>query len=135
MGRFHHEIIGNSVQIGNGPAAVTGDDPCILPLALEPGRRRERMIRKSEDLPQTYCMAFEDTRPKCCICGEIRAPGSIPIGPGLFLWGLRTFTRKYWRNRMLRNEIAFTKQALLSTKDWDAYQAILHKCLAAPRPP
>lgn len=31
---------------------------------------------------------------------------------------------------MLRNEIAFTKQALLSTKDWDTYQAILHKCLA-----
>lgn len=30
---------------------------------------------------------------------------------------------------MLKNEIAFTKQALLSTKDWDTYQAILHKCL------
>ena len=36
---------------------------------------------------------------------------------------------------MLKNEIAFTKQALLSTKDWDTYQAILHKCLAAARPP
>ena len=36
---------------------------------------------------------------------------------------------------MLKNEIAFTKQALLSTKDWDTYQAILHKCLAATRPP
>lgn len=80
-------------------------------------------------------MASEDTGPKCCICGEIRAPGSILIGPGAFFW-LRTFTPKYGRTyQMLKNEIAFTKQALLSTKDWDTYQAILHKCLAARRPP
>ncbi len=26
-------------------------------------------------------------------------------------------------------ETAFTKQALLATKDWDTYQAILRKCL------
>lgn len=32
---------------------------------------------------------------------------------------------------MPKNEIAFTKQALLSTKDWDTFQAILHKCLSA----
>ncbi len=30
---------------------------------------------------------------------------------------------------MLKNEIAFTKQALLATKDWDTYQAILRLCL------
>lgn len=30
---------------------------------------------------------------------------------------------------MPKNEIAFTKQALLATKDWDTYQAILHRCL------
>jgi hypothetical protein len=92
------------------------------------------MIRKSEDLPQTYCMAFEDTRPKCCICGEIRAPGSILIGPGAF-FSCGPSPLGYWRILMLKNEIAFTKQALLSTKDWDTYQAILHKCLAATRPP
>jgi len=31
---------------------------------------------------------------------------------------------------MLRNEIAFTKQAILATKDWDTFQAILRKCLS-----
>lgn len=31
---------------------------------------------------------------------------------------------------MTRNELAFAKQALLSTKDWDTFQAILRKCLS-----
>lgn len=31
---------------------------------------------------------------------------------------------------MTRNELAFAKQAVLATKDWDTYQAILRKCLA-----
>ncbi len=30
---------------------------------------------------------------------------------------------------MTRNELAYAKQALLSTKDWDTFQAILRKCL------
>ena len=32
---------------------------------------------------------------------------------------------------MTRNELAYAKQALLSTKDWDTFQAILRKCLAS----
>jgi hypothetical protein len=35
---------------------------------------------------------------------------------------------------MTRNELAFAKQALLSTKDWDTFQAILRKCLARQAP-
>ena len=33
---------------------------------------------------------------------------------------------------MNNKEIAFTKQAILSTKDWDAYQAMMRKCLRVP---
>jgi hypothetical protein len=33
---------------------------------------------------------------------------------------------------MIKNELAFAKQAALATKDWDTYQAILRKCLASP---
>jgi hypothetical protein len=32
---------------------------------------------------------------------------------------------------MDNREIAFTKQAVLATKDWDTYQAILRRCLRA----
>jgi hypothetical protein len=34
---------------------------------------------------------------------------------------------------MLKNEIAFAKQALLSTRDWDTFQAILRRCLTPAR--
>jgi hypothetical protein len=34
--------------------------------------------------------------------------------------------------QMDRKELAFTKQAILSTKDWDAYQAMIRKCLRVP---
>jgi hypothetical protein len=34
----------------------------------------------------------------------------------------------------MKNELAFTKQAALATKDWDTYQAILRKCLASQAP-
>ena len=30
---------------------------------------------------------------------------------------------------MSKNEIAFTKQCALSTKDWDVYQVIIRKCI------
>lgn len=30
---------------------------------------------------------------------------------------------------MIRSEIAFAKTGVLSTRDWDTYQAILRKCL------
>ncbi|WP_163339744.1 hypothetical protein [Desulfopila sp. IMCC35008] len=30
---------------------------------------------------------------------------------------------------MSAREVAFTKQSVISTKDWDVYQAILRKCL------
>jgi len=35
---------------------------------------------------------------------------------------------------MMKNELAFAKQAALATKDWDTYQAILRKCLASQAP-
>ena len=35
---------------------------------------------------------------------------------------------------MTENERAFAKQALLSTKDWDTFQAILRKCLSSRSP-
>ncbi len=50
---MHVCIIGNSVKIGDGPAAVNGDEYCMLSL---PDKGWEdaviRMIRKSEDLPE-----------------------------------------------------------------------------------
>lgn len=30
---------------------------------------------------------------------------------------------------MSAREVAFTKQGVITTKDWDVYQAILRKCL------
>jgi hypothetical protein len=30
---------------------------------------------------------------------------------------------------MDKRELAFAKQAILGTKDWDTYQAIIRKCL------
>ncbi len=33
---------------------------------------------------------------------------------------------------MEKNELAFAKQALLATRDWDTYQAIIRKCLRIP---
>ena len=43
---------GNSVRIGDGPAAVTGDDRCILSLILSREGAASRMNRESEDLPE-----------------------------------------------------------------------------------
>lgn len=36
---------------------------------------------------------------------------------------------------MPKNEIAFTKQALLATRDWDTFQALLRKCLTTRKIP
>ena len=33
---------------------------------------------------------------------------------------------------MEKNELAFAKQAILATRDWDTYQAIIRKCLRIP---
>ena len=47
-------LIGNSVKIGDGPAAVTGDTAAKKPLTFDNrlGRSGNKwMIRKSEDLP------------------------------------------------------------------------------------
>jgi hypothetical protein len=35
----------------------------------------------------------------------------------------------YQEEQMENRELAFSKQAILATKDWDTYQAILRKCL------
>ncbi len=47
----------------------------------------------------------------------------------------RTFTLSNWRMCMPKNEIAFTKQALLATRDWDTFQALLRKCLTTRKIP
>jgi len=45
-------IIGNPVEIRDGPAAVIGDELCNDPLIILIGKEQIiRMIRKSEDLP------------------------------------------------------------------------------------
>jgi hypothetical protein len=63
-----------------------------------------------------------------CICGEIRAPRSILfIGLGAFFAPDPIFQEEQMENR----ELAFTKQAILATKDWDTYQVILRRCLRA----
>jgi len=47
------DLKGNPVKIGNGPAAVTGDEISTMPLSAQCGWEggESRMIRKSEDLP------------------------------------------------------------------------------------
>jgi len=35
---------------------------------------------------------------------------------------------------MLKAEVAFAKSGVLSTRDWDTYQAILRKCLSFKKP-
>ena len=97
------------------------------PLAKWLGRRGEWLIRESEDLPQSSLMTFAEQRSIACICGEIRAPGSIFWFRAFFC--LVNLQPAPWEEPMLKNELAFTKQALLATKDWDTYQAILRRCL------
>ncbi len=36
---------------------------------------------------------------------------------------------------MQNTEISFAKTGLLTTRDWDTYQAILRKCLRFKKPP
>jgi hypothetical protein len=56
-------------------------------------------------------------------------PDQLLIGPGaFFLLRAAPFRRKQMENK----ELAFTKQAILATKDWDTYQAIIRKCLRIP---
>ena len=48
-------LTGNPVGIGSGPAAVTGDKPCILSLFVFEGGWEGAgvwMIREPEDLPE-----------------------------------------------------------------------------------
>ncbi len=41
----------------------------------------------------------------------------------------RTFLR---RQQMDKRELAFAKQAVLATRDWDTYRAIIRRCLRVP---
>ncbi len=54
---------------------------------------------------------------------------NVKIGPGLFCFRAAPFQGG---KQMNRKELAFTKQAILSTKDWDAYQVMMRKCLRIP---
>jgi hypothetical protein len=51
---------------------------------------------------------------------------------GIFL--LQAFIPRKRRLTMMKNEIAFAKQAVLTTRDWDTFQAILRKCLSYKPP-
>jgi hypothetical protein len=54
---------------------------------------------------------------------------SYPLVWGFFISGPQPYQEE---QQMEKKEIAFTKQAILTTKDWDAYQAIIRKCLRTP---
>jgi len=45
------------VEIGDGPAAVTGDERCIIVTDQRLGRRGGRMNRESEYLPETNSLS------------------------------------------------------------------------------
>jgi len=53
------------------------------------------------------------------------------IGPGFCISGPSLQAEE---NSMLRSEIAFAKQALTATRDWDTFQAVLRKCFSVKKP-
>jgi hypothetical protein len=81
------------VEIEDGPAAVTGDRIHVEPLGTFLGRCEERMIRKSEDLPENWIMAFPWTRKPLSIRGIQGIPGSMSIGSGFFLLWIQSSSR------------------------------------------
>jgi hypothetical protein len=84
------------------------------------------VIRQSEYLPYTNDGVSGDQRLSHRICGEIRAPRSI------FYWSGGFFVLQapmYQEEQMENRELAFTKQAILATTDWDTYQILIRRCL------
>lgn len=71
-------LIGNPVKNRNGPAAVTGDESYMVPLEVfYSGRRKRRMIWKSEDLPVNIELVRFVDRNEPKMRGMKGIPGSI----------------------------------------------------------
>lgn len=49
-------------------------------------------------------------------------------------WKKSLFFKGPKEDCMLKAELAFAKSGVLSTRDWDTYQAILRKCLSFKKP-
>ena len=82
--RFHHGTRGNSVEIGDGPAAVTGDERRTVSLTARSGRRGARTSRKSEYLPETRQPPPADQGDGAETRISKGIPGSLYDDPGFF---------------------------------------------------
>ena len=76
------------MEIGDGPAAVTGNERRSVSLMKRSGRRGVRVIRESEDLPETMCLSPR-IRETATRRGFTRASPDHIYGPGFFLPRLR----------------------------------------------
>ena len=74
------------MKIGGGPAAVTGDENRSMSLPVKPGWEDavSRIIRKSEDLPESCTFYASVDRGIYDLEDRKGHPGSIKIGPGFF---------------------------------------------------
>ena len=93
------------MKIGDGPAAVTGDENRSMSLPVKSGWEGavSRIIRKSEDLPEVAACYTSADRGIYDLEDRKGHPGSMKIGPGFFLPGpLINFFQgegKYKKNR------------------------------------
>ena len=80
------------MRIGDGPAAVTGDDRCILSLILSREGAASRMNRESEDLPEWLLETIARTasNPVFISLWINRAIPDRFFDPGFFLSRLQT---------------------------------------------
>ncbi len=91
--RFHYGIRGNSVKIGDGPAAVIGDARRTESLTAGSGRRGARTIRESEYLPETRQPPPADQGDGAETRISKGIPGSLYDDPGIFFARRRGKTR------------------------------------------
>ncbi len=67
----------------------------------------------------------EDQGESTYICGEIRAPRSTYLIRGLFLYRRILPVIDMEDFAMDKKELAYTKQTVLTVKDWDAFQDVV----------
>ena len=87
------------MKIGDGPAAVTGDENRIMSLPVESGWEGavSRKIRKSEDLPESCTFYASADRGIYDLEDRKGHPGSMKIGPGFFF--TRTLDKLFFREK------------------------------------
>lgn len=93
--RFRKGRKGNSVRIGDGPAAVTGDERCTH--VTDPPDREDatsRMSRKSEDLPGHYDVSPWIRDGRGVSVEKSGPPDQFLLVRGLFLSWAGTFSRE-----------------------------------------